>query len=114
MPFFEPQFRDRRDAGRGLAAALVQYKESPPVVLALPRGGVPVGFEVARALAAPLDVLLVRKIGAPGHEELGLGAIVDGEDPQLVLNDEVIRAVQPPPGYIEAEMQRQLAEIERR
>jgi putative phosphoribosyl transferase len=75
---------------------------------------VPVGFEVAKALAAPLDVLLVRKIGAPGHEELGLGAIVDGHDPQLVLNDEVIRAVQPPPGYIEAEMQRQLAEIERR
>jgi putative phosphoribosyl transferase len=114
MPFFEPRFRDRRDAGRRLAAALVQYKESSPVVLALPRGGVPVGFEVAKALAAPLDVLLVRKIGAPGHEELGLGAIVDGHDPQLVLNDEVIRAVQPPPGYIEAEMQRQLAEIERR
>jgi putative phosphoribosyl transferase len=114
MPFFEPQFRDRRDAGRRLSDALVQYKESSPVVLALPRGGVPVGFEVAKALAAPLDVLLVRKIGAPGHEELGLGALVDGHDPQLVLNDEVIRAVQPPPGYIEAEMQRQLAEIERR
>src|SRR5260370_40650184 len=114
MPFFEPLFRDRRDAGRRLAAALSHYKENSPVVLALPRGGVPVGFEVAKALAAPLDVLLVRKIGAPGHEELGLGAIVDGDDPQLVLNDEVIRAVQPPPGYIEAEMRRQLAEIERR
>src|ERR1700732_4395165 len=114
MPFFEPQFRDRRDAGRRLAAALVQYKESSPVVLALPRGGVPVGFEVAKALAAPLDVLLVRKIGAPGHEELGLGAIVEVHAPQLVLNDEVIRAVQPPPGYIEAEMRRQLSEIERR
>src|SRR5260370_6488940 len=114
MPFFEPLFRDRRDAGRRLAAALSHYKESAPVVLALPRGGVPVGFEVAKALAAPLDVLLVRKIGAPGHEELGLGAIVDGHDPQLVLNDEVIRAVQPPPGYIDAEMRRQLAEIERR
>jgi putative phosphoribosyl transferase len=114
MPFFEALFRDRRDAGRRLAAALSHYKESAPVVLALPRGGVPVGFEVAKALAAPLDVLLVRKIGAPGHEELGLGAIVDGHDPQLVLNDEVIRAVQPPPGYIDAEMRRQLAEIERR
>jgi putative phosphoribosyl transferase len=114
MPFFEPLFRDRRDAGRRLAAALSHYKESLPVVLALPRGGVPVGFEVAKALAAPLDVLLVRKIGAPGHAELGLGAIVDGHDRQLVLNDEVIRAVQPPPGYIEAEMRRQLAEIERR
>ena len=114
MPFFEPLFRDRRDAGRRLAAVLAHHKESSPVVLALPRGGVPVGFEVAKALAAPLDVLLVRKIGAPGHEELGLGAIVDGHDPQLVLNDEVVRAVQPPPGYIEAEMGRQLAEIERR
>ncbi len=114
MPFFEPLFRDRRDAGRRLAAALSHYKESSPIVLALPRGGVPVAFEVAKALAAPLDVLLVRKIGAPGHEELGLGAIVDGHDPQLVLNDEVVRAVQPPPGYIEAEKRRQLAEIERR
>src|SRR6267143_938689 len=76
MPIFEPLFRDRRDAGRQLAAALADYEESSPVVLALPRGGVPVGFEVAKALAAPLDVLLVRKIGAPGHEELGLVAIV--------------------------------------
>src|SRR5437660_4736374 len=109
-----PLFRNRRDAGRRLAVALAPYRESRPIVLALPRGGVPVGFEVAKALAAPLDVLLVRKIGAPGHEELGLGAVVDGHDPQLVLNDEVVRAVQPPPGYIEAEMRRQLAEIERR
>src|SRR5438445_13537722 len=114
MPFFEPLFRDRREAGRRLAAALSHYKENSPVVLALPRGGVPVGFEVAKALASPLDVLLVRKIGAPGHEELGLGAIVDGHDPQLVLNEEVVRVVAPPPGYIDAEAQRQLAEIERR
>src|SRR6185437_10380708 len=109
-----PLFRDRRDAGRRLAAALAPYGESRPIVLALPRGGVPVGFEVAKALAAPLDVLLVRKIGAPGHEELGLGAVVDGHDPQLVLNEDLVRAVAPPPGYIEAEKQRQLAEIERR
>jgi putative phosphoribosyl transferase len=114
MPFFEPLFADRRDAGRRLAAALASYRENRPVVLALPRGGVPVGFEIAKALAAPLDVLLVRKIGAPGHEELGLGAIVDGHDPQIVLNEELVRAVAPPRGYIEAEMQRQLAEIERR
>src|ERR1041385_5564444 len=67
-----PLFRNRRDAGRRLAVALAPYRESRPIVLALPRGGVPVGFEVAKALAAPLDVLLVRKIGAPGHEELGL------------------------------------------
>src|SRR5207248_3532990 len=109
-----PLFRNRRDAGRRLAVALASYRESRPIVLALPRGGVPVGFEVAKALAAPLDVLLVRKIGAPGHEELGLGAIVDGADPQLVLNEEVVRAVAPRPGYIEAEKTRQLAEIERR
>jgi putative phosphoribosyl transferase len=114
MPIFEPLFRDRRDAGRQLAAALGLYRDSHPLVLALPRGGVPVGFEVAKALGAPLDVLLVRKIGAPGQEELGLGAIVDGHDPQLVLNEEIIRVVAPPPGYIEAEAQRQLAEIERR
>src|SRR5438105_4199701 len=111
---FASLFEDRRDAGRQLAAALAHYESSRPVVLALPRGGVPVGFEVAKALAAPLDVLLVRKIGAPGHEELGLGAIVDGQDPQVVLNEEVVRAVMPPPGYIEAEKARQLAEIERR
>ena len=100
---FAALFDDRRDAGRRLGTALARYRDSHPLVLALPRGGVPVGFEVARALAAPLDVLLVRKIGAPGHEELGLGAVVDGQDPQLVLNPEVVRVVQPPPGYIEAE-----------
>jgi putative phosphoribosyl transferase len=107
-------FRNRRDAGRRLAVALAPYRENRPIVFALPRGGVPVGFEVAKALAAPLDVLLVCKIGAPGHEELGLGAVVDGHGPQLVLNEDIVRAVAPPPGYIEAEEQRQLAEIERR
>ena len=109
-----PLFRNRRDAGRRLATALKSYRTSRPIVLALPRGGVPVGFEVAKALAAPLDVLLVRKIGAPGQEELGLGAVVDGHDPQLVLNEDLVRVVAPPAGYIEAEEQRQLAEIERR
>src|SRR2546423_796744 len=109
-----PLFRNRPDAGRRLAVALAPYRESRPIVLALPRGGVPVGFEVAKALAAPLDVLLVRKIGAPEQEELGLGAVVDGHDPQLVLNEDLVRAVAPPPGYMEAEQHRQLAEIERR
>jgi predicted phosphoribosyltransferase len=83
-------------------------------VLALPRGGVPVAFEVARALDAPLDVVLVRKIGAPGHEELGLGAVVDGANPQIVLNDEIVRAVGADPAYIKAATARQLDEIERR
>jgi putative phosphoribosyl transferase len=114
MPFFEPLFRDRHDAGLQLAVALAPYRQKRPIVLALPRGGVPVAFEVAKALAAPLDVLLVRKIGAPGHEELALGAIVDGDDPQLVLNEDVVRSVAPRAGYIDAEKQRQLAEIERR
>src|SRR5678816_4261713 len=102
-PRLEPLFEDRRDAGRQLAAALMRYQQSRAVVLAVPRGGVPVGFEVAQALAAPLDVLLVRKIGAPGQAELGLGAVVDGAEPQLVLNDEIVRRIRPPPGYIDDE-----------
>lgn len=108
------RFRDRRDAGRRLAAALARYRDLRPIVLALPRGGVPVGFEVARALAAPLDVLLVRKIGAPGYPELGLGAVIDGADPHVVLTDSVMREVAPAPGYVKAETERQLVEIERR
>jgi predicted phosphoribosyltransferase len=107
-------FSDRRQAGRALAAALMPLKGENPVVLALPRGGVPVAFEVAQALAAPLDVVLVRKIGAPGHPELGLGAVVDGANPQLVLNADIIELLAPNPAYIEAEKQRQLKEIERR
>src|SRR5512138_2707031 len=107
-------FHDRRDAGSRLAAALARFKEDRPVILALPRGGVPVAFEVARALEAELDLLLVRKIGAPGHQELAIGAVVDGKNPQFVLNEEVIAVAAPPPGYIEAEQKRQLAEIERR
>jgi putative phosphoribosyl transferase len=109
-----PIFHDRRDAGSRLATALARFKEDKPVILALPRGGVPVAFEVARALEAQLDLLLVRKIGAPGHQELAIGAVVDGKDPQLVLNHEIIAHAGLPPGYIEAEQKRQLAEIDRR
>ena len=112
--FTEPLFADRRDAGRRLAAALADYRGRNPVVLTLPRGGVPVGFEIAKTLQVPLDVLLVRKIGAPGQPELGLGAVVDGSEPQIVLNQAVADAIAPPAGYIEAETARQLAEIERR
>jgi putative phosphoribosyl transferase len=107
-------FLDRRDAGARLAAALVRFKEDKPVILALPRGGVPVAFEVARTLDAELDLLFVRKIGAPGHQELAIGAVVDGKNPQLVLNQEIIALAAAPAGYIEAERARQLAEIERR
>jgi len=107
-------FHDRRDAGIHLAKALAHLASSRPLVLALPRGGVPVAFEVARALHADLDLLFVRKLGAPGYEELGIGAVVDGADPQLVLNEDVVRQLGPTPEYIRAEMRRQLAEIDRR
>jgi putative phosphoribosyl transferase len=107
-------FRDRAEAGRQLVPHLMAYEDQNPVVLALPRGGVPVAFEVARALQAPLDLIFVRKIGAPGHAEFGLGAVVDGAHPQVVLNEEALDHVRVPPGYIEQETERQLQEIERR
>lgn len=107
-------FRDRADAGRQLVPRLMAYAADDVVVLALPRGGVPVAFEVAKALRAPLDLIFVRKIGAPGHAEYGLGAVVDGAHPQVVLNEEALGFVNVPPGYIEEETRRQLQEIERR
>lgn len=79
------RFHDRADAGRHLAACLTRVALTDPVVVALPRGGVPVGAEVAGALDAPLDVIVVRKIGAPGHPELGIGAIAEGG--VLVIDD---------------------------
>lgn len=109
-----PPFRDRRDAGRQLADALRPLRLPDPVVLALPRGGVPVGYEVARALHAPLDVLLVRKIGAPGHPEYGIGAVVDGSQPSRILDEEAMKIVRPSAHYVKAETARQVAEIERR
>ncbi|MDK1493999.1 phosphoribosyltransferase [Sinorhizobium sp. 7-81] len=114
MDYPPRKFVDRRDAGRQLADVLAKYAQSEPLILALPRGGVPVAFEIAKALHAPLELVLVRKIGAPGHSEYGIGAVVDGNDPQFVYNEDAIRIVNPPAGYIEAESRRQLAEIERR
>ncbi|HEX3413634.1 MAG TPA: phosphoribosyltransferase family protein, partial [Stellaceae bacterium] len=89
----KPQrFRNRADAGRQLAEKLAAYANRPDVlVLSLPRGGVPVGGEVARALGAPLDVFLVRKLGVPGYEELAMGAVATGE--VRVLNDEIVRGL---------------------
>jgi putative phosphoribosyl transferase len=107
-------FLNRLDAGRKLAAELSKYKDRQPVILALPRGGVPVAAEVARALNAPLDLILVRKIGVPFQPELAMGAVVDGGNAIAVRNEEVIRMA----GMDEAEFQvvcrAELAEIERR
>lgn len=109
-----PQFLDRADAGRRLAATLARFRSGNTLVLALPRGGVPVAFEVARTLGAELDVLIVRKIGAPGQPELGIGAVVDGESPQVVINRQLAALAGADDTYVEAETQRQLAEIARR
>jgi len=107
-------YRDREDAGKHLAALLVAHREGSPVVLALPRGGVPVGYEVARSLRAPLDVVLVRKIGAPFQPELAVGAVVNGAHSQIVVNENVVESLQIPRSYVEEEAARQLEEIERR
>lgn len=106
-------FADRRDAGRRLAQAAAAYAIEAPLILALPRGGVPVAFEVAQALDAPLDLLFVRKIGAPGHPEYGIGAVVDGDDPQIVLNEDADR-LGITAAYLEQQKRREMDEIMRR
>jgi predicted phosphoribosyltransferase len=107
-------FSDRTDAGQQLAKALARYRQDKPVVLALPRGGVPVAAEIATALGAPLDLVLVRKIGVPYQPELAAGAVVDGGSPVVVRNEDIIRLA----GVSEADFaeirDRELAEIERR
>jgi len=106
-------FRDRRDAGRVLATKLRKYAgRSDVLVLALPRGGVPVGFEVAQALQAPLDVFLVRKLGVPGHEELAMGAIATGG--VQLLNDEVVRSLDLRQEVIDSVAAVEREELERR
>jgi len=107
-------FRDRADAGRKLAAALVHYKNRDVVVLALPRGGVPVAAIVAATLEAPLDLIFVRKIGLPAQPELAMGAVVDGAGALVVRNEEVLRRAGVREREFAAVCARELREIERR
>jgi predicted phosphoribosyltransferase len=106
------RFRDRSDAGRRLAAELRAWASSEPLVLGLARGGVPVAYEVAHALEAPLDVLVVRKLGVPGHDELAMGAV--GPGGIIVLNDNIVRSLRIPAHVVEELTRRESAEVERR
>ncbi|MGH8947083.1 MAG: phosphoribosyltransferase [Acidimicrobiia bacterium] len=102
-------FQDREEAGRRLAHELARYRESEPVVLALPRGGVPVGYEIAKALEAPLDVVVVRKVGVPEHEELAMGAVASGG--VLVRNEDVISGLGIPEKVVEAAAEAKRREV---
>ncbi|NUO51662.1 MAG: phosphoribosyltransferase, partial [Polyangiaceae bacterium] len=103
-------FKDRREGGRHLAMKLATYRSAPNLlVLGLPRGGVPVAYEVARRLRAPLDVLMVRKLGMPGHEELALGALASGS--VLVLNHDIIQQLRVPEATIAAIAAREAIEL---
>lgn len=107
-------FRDRRSAGKALAQRLAERKLADPVVLAMPRGGVPVAVEIALALDAPLDLVLVRKIGVPYQPELAAAAVVDGSSPEIVVNEDVVRLAGVERSYIDRQAKEELAEIERR
>ena len=108
------KYEDRAEAGRCLADKLRHLKDRRPIILALPRGGVAVGFEIAQALDAPLDVVLVRKIGVPWQPELALGAVTDGAHPEIFIDRDFAASLDIPEDYIREETARQLAEIERR
>lgn len=107
-------FADRADAGRQLAERVAALQLHDPIVLALPRGGVPVAAEIARWLTAPLDVVFVRKIGAPGQPELAIGAIANGSDPEIVLNKKLIVKLGLCETFIAAEAARGFDAIEQR
>ncbi|HEU0097021.1 MAG TPA: phosphoribosyltransferase family protein [Rhizomicrobium sp.] len=107
-------FRDRIDAGQQLAERIAVLNLRRPLVLALPRGGVPIGIEIAKALRAPLDLLLVRKIGLPWQPELAVGAVLDGTTPRTVINDEVARHAHMDEADIAHMARVQLEEIEHR
>jgi predicted phosphoribosyltransferase len=113
-PARRSQFADRREAGRLLAERVRALRLESPVVYALPRGGVPVAAEIATALGAPLDLVLVRKIGAPGQPELGIGAVVEGTEPEMVLNEDIVALTGATESFIAAARARELEEIERR
>lgn len=108
------RYSDRTEAGRRLAAALASYRDRHPVVLALPRGGVPVAAAIADALSAPLDLVLVRKIGLPSQPELAIGAVVDGTDPVVVRNEALISLTGVEQRAFDDICRGELAEIERR
>jgi putative phosphoribosyl transferase len=108
------EFQDRETAGRLLANELVGMELADPVVLALPRGGIPVAAEIARALKAPLDLVMVRKIGLPSQPELAAAAVVDGEQADIILNEEVLRWSGLSEEALQALAREQLKEIERR
>ena len=114
FPSEPTRFADRSEAGRLLAGRVRALGLRDPVVYALPRGGVPVAVEVAAALGASLDLVLVRKIGAPGQPELAIGAIVDGDTPQVLLNADIVEATGATEAFIAAARRREFAEIERR
>lgn len=105
-------FEDRADAGRRLAGRLARYGDEDPMILALPRGGVPVGYEVSLALGAPLDVIVARKLGAPDQPELGVGAVAPGG--VRILNAAAVRAIGITEDYLERITQRETEEMERR
>ncbi len=107
-------FDDRREAGERLAKALLHLADRNPVVLALPRGGVVIGAEVARALGAPLDLLLVRKIGAPLQPELAVGAVIDGQEMDVVANQETLELLGLSGDFVRRQAKQAVAEIERR
>ncbi|HKK29923.1 MAG TPA: phosphoribosyltransferase [Alphaproteobacteria bacterium] len=112
-------FRDRTEAGQKLGEAMRKLRDEhpdmdDPVVLALPRGGVPVALEVARMMEAPLDLLMVRKLGVPFQPELAAGAVVNGDDPQVVINDEVMRMADLTEEDLEPIKERELAKIDER
>lgn len=104
-------FEDRADAGRRLAHKLGYLKDHQPLVLGLPRGGIPVAAEIARALDAPLEPLFAKKIGAPNQQELAIGAVADGPSPQLILNKSITHQLAPSPDYIRTQVQQKLEEI---